>query len=253
MIIKHEIYIPCYNTIRMLHIYLPSNYDHTKQRYPVLYMYDGHNLFCDEEATYGKCWGLKDYLDKNKIPIIIVGIECNHDGNKRLEEFSPYDFYDNQVGRIKGTGRDLMEWVVNDLKPCIDRSFRTKKGRKDTGIGGSSMGGLMSLYTILHHNDTFSKAACLSSCLYLAMPSIQKELQCELNKNTSIYLSWGSNEFKTKTQLAKATSYHMTILQPLIHQGIQLYPNIILQGRHDEASWEKELPTIFSFLYEKTS
>ena len=67
-----------------------------EERLPVLYMFDGHNLFFDDVATYGKCWGIKDYLDKNDGRIIVVGIECNHNGDQRLNEFTPYDFYEEE-------------------------------------------------------------------------------------------------------------------------------------------------------------
>lgn len=157
MVRKEDIYIPCFQTMRTLHVYLPVGYENNKQKYPVFYMYDGHNLFHDEDATFGKSWGMETYFDTHEIPVIVVGIECNHEGNQRLEEFSPYDFDDRYVGHIHGRGKALMEWVVSDLKPWIDLRYRTKTGRRYTAIGGSSMGGLMALYTILHHNDIFQK------------------------------------------------------------------------------------------------
>ena len=102
MIEKRDIYIPCFQDMRMLHIYLPEDYEKETRHYPVLYMFDGHNLFYDEDATFGRSWGLKRWLDEHTMPLIVVGVECNHEGNRRLEEFSPYDFSDATVGFIHG-------------------------------------------------------------------------------------------------------------------------------------------------------
>lgn len=105
MIEKRDIYIPCFQDMRMLHIYLPEDYEKETRHYPVLYMFDGHNLFYDEDATFGRSWGLKRWLDEHTMPLIVVGVECNHEGNRRLEEFSPYDFSDATVGFIHGQGK----------------------------------------------------------------------------------------------------------------------------------------------------
>lgn len=79
---KFEVMITPFQCMRMIHVYLPDNYNESQEQYPVMYMFDGHNLFCDEDATYGKSWGLKDFLDNYDKKLIIVGIECNHEGMK---------------------------------------------------------------------------------------------------------------------------------------------------------------------------
>ena len=70
---------------RKAYIYLPDGYDGVEDRYPVMYMFDGHNLFSDKEASYGKSWGLADYLDYTRTRLIIAAVECNQSGNGRLE------------------------------------------------------------------------------------------------------------------------------------------------------------------------
>ncbi|MEG0841809.1 MAG: alpha/beta hydrolase-fold protein [Erysipelotrichaceae bacterium] len=249
MIIKDEVIITPWNDKRTLHIYLPNDYETSKQAYPVLYMYDGHNLFNDEDATYGKAWGLSDYLDEQKLALIVVGIECDHEGNNRICEFSPYSFQTKQLGNIKGYGATFMDWLVKELKPYIDQHFRTLKGREHCGIGGSSMGGLMALYSISNYNETFSKAACLSSFLGDVIDQLLPDLQQDLNLNTRIYLSWGSDEFKNKARLVNGTSHNIKVAnQLMLHHG-QVYLNLIKHGEHSEACWEKEIPTFMNFLY----
>ena len=133
---------------RRAYIYLPDYYeDLPEQRFPVMYMFDGHNVFFDSDATYGKSWGMKEFMTWTRKPLIIVAIECNHQGNRRLQEYSPVDF-DNRLGVIQGQGKRYMDWLVKVLKPRIDREYRTLPDRKNTLICGSSMGGLMSLYAV---------------------------------------------------------------------------------------------------------
>ena len=248
MIIKKEVSISCYQLKRTLHIYVPNNYTKSKRRYPVMYMFDGHNLFYDRDATYHKSWGLKDYLDMHKVPMIIVGIECNHEGNKRLEEFSPYDFHDDDVGSIHGSGKQFLKWIVDELKPYIDAHYRTKKGRQNTAIAGSSMGGLMALYGCMQYNHVFSKAACLSCYLDEVFDDLSKE-HYSMDPTTAIYLSWGSDEVNTKDELALLSSRNLTIANQLVKQNVSVLTNLVVKGTHSEASWEKEIPTFMKFLF----
>ncbi len=247
MIFKKEVWITPYECQRTLHIYVPDDAIDHEERYPVLYMYDGHNLFDDKEATYGKSWGLKDYLDFHNEKIIVIGMECNHEGNNRLIEYCPYSFVDRQFGSIQGTGKQMMEWVVHELKPLIDQELPTKTDRANTWIAGSSMGGLMSLYTITHHNDTFSKAACLSPFLYPIRNEMKKECERRLDPDTSIYLSWGSNETRSKRSMAYMSKTNLDMANLLYRQQIQLYLNLVVGGQHCEACWEKEIPVFMQF------
>ena len=164
MIEKFDFFFPSAGENRKIHLYLPDDYNETDERYPVMYMFDGHNLFYDSDATYGKSWGMKDFLDGWEKKIIVVGLECSHTGNDRLREYCPYH-WDSFVGPIDGTGDDTMQWIVNDVKPFIDADFRTWPHRAATGVGGSSMGGLMALYAAIRYNAVFSKAACVSSAI----------------------------------------------------------------------------------------
>ena len=249
MLKKIQVQIPCFRLKRMIHIYLPHDYYQSKKRYPVMYMFDGHNLFHDEDATYGKSWGLKKYLDENQIPLIIVGIECNHNGTERLSEFSPYTFEDPEWGHIEGKGIAFMNWVVNDLKPWIDKKFRTKPNRKYTSVGGSSMGGLMSFYSITWHNKTFSKAACLSSSFHFCNQEVVKLCNEKIQPETKVYMSWGSDEVDSKEQFTKECNYNLAVLRGLLKQTNQVYPNLIEGGRHCEADWEKEVPVYMEYLF----
>ena len=108
---------------RRAYVYLPKASEHNRRlRFPVLYMFDGHNVFFDEHATYGKSWGLGNYLDAHHTPLIVAAVECNHDpDNGRLNEYAPYPFSSKEFGDIEGLGPLTMDWLINSFKPEIDR------------------------------------------------------------------------------------------------------------------------------------
>ena len=174
MVIKDTIYYEPAAEDRMLHIYLPDDYDSSGERYPVMYFWDGHNLFFDSDATYGKSWGLVQYLSSWDHKLIVVGIECSHQGSHRLDEYCPYD--SELMGtQIHGEGWETMEWMTGVLKPYIDGKFRTLPSRESTAIGGASMGGLMSLYAVTRYNHVYSRAACLSSSIFMVQDPLRQQ------------------------------------------------------------------------------
>ena len=205
-------------------------------------MFDGHNLFFDEDATYGTCWGLKEYLDVNKIHLIVVGLECNHEGNERLSEFSPYDYLDYDYGEVKGKGKELINWMISDLKEWVDRNYPTLSDREHTYIAGSSMGGLMSLYMILKHSDIYSKAISVSPHIYPLYKQLREELNTTMTPNTQVYISWGGQEYAPYI-LAMATDQNLQIIRALLKkEGVDVIPHVFKNDNHSEAAWKKEMP-----------
>ncbi len=256
MIIKRDILFTPAGRTRHLHIYLPQNYFEGHDFYPVMYFFDGHNLFDNADATYGKSWGLKEFLEKWGREIIIIGIECSHEGNQRLQEYCPYTFHGKfWGGTLKGTGKETLQWIVSELKPMIDQEYRTWPHREATGIGGSSMGGLMSLYAAVCFNEWFSKAACLSSTISPCMAPLRRDIKkSSLDRDTRIYLSFGTEEafrpdprdpMKSRTALQ-----NLTVRNDLKElQGIPTDLYCQIGGQHNEASWEKQLPRFMNFLW----
>lgn len=233
---------------RRAYIYLPKQYEYDKDaRFPVLYMFDGHNLFFDSHATYGKSWGLKEYMDYTELPFIIVGIECNHDPDHgRLKEYSPYDFTERSYGKIPGWGETTMNWFAYSLKPDIDRDYRTLPDRDHTFIAGSSMGGLMSVYALLKYNHIYSRAAALSPSLWVNPKAVEKLIQTSpLQENTILYMDYGSEEMKNHTAMLR--KYNRAV-RLLTERGVFVTSRIIPWGTHCEASWERQLPFVMETL-----
>lgn len=247
MLIKELVEIPYLQQNRRLHIYMPDHLEED-ERLPVFYMFDGHNLFEDEEATYGKSWGLKDYFDEHNIRCMIVGIECNHEGNLRLCEFSPYSFYDSDWGQVDATGKEFFEWMVNDLKPLIDDNFPTLADRDHTYLGGSSMGGLMAVYGGAMYSHIYSRSACLSPYYDHVFFELMADLEEIEDLSGSIfYMSWGRHEWRTKRALSRGVEENLVVSRCLTHRHAVCYPHCYEFGYHSEASWEKE---ISNFLFD---
>ena len=226
---------------RRVYVYLPSSYKKDpNKRYPVLYMFDGHNVFLDSDATYGKSWGMKDYMDRTRTQMIIAAVECNHSpDNGRLREYSPYDFNDFSFGPVKGEGRKTMDWMVNKFKPEIVRRFRTIPDREYTYIAGSSMGGLMSLYALMKYNHVFSKAAALSPSLWTAPKKLEQMIRnARINPDTTLYMDYGSEELANHPGQAE---YFEKITSALLRKEVLLNSRIVPGGDHSEASWERQL------------
>lgn len=228
------------------YIYLPDNYDTTDRFYPVMYMFDGRNVFYDEDATYGTSWGMADYLEKKPADIIIIAIDCNDEGNMRLSEYAPFDFYYEPVGAIKATGRKYMDWLTTSLKPAVDKELRTLNDRKNTIICGSSMGGLMALYGATAYNRFFNNAICLSPSLWIAPDKLYDLLaKAKINPDTFIYMDYGSREMSnhegTKEALLEATRL-------LVDKNANATLRIVQGGTHSEASWRKQVPIFMKLL-----
>ncbi len=233
---------------RFAYVYLPKSYAHNRRkRYPVLYMFDGHNVFFDEDATYGKSWGLLDFLDQNHVEIIVAAIECNHSPDHgRLREYSPYDFYEEGIGFINGQGSVTMDWIVQSFKPLIDRRYRTLPDREHTFIAGSSMGGLMSVFALLHYNHIFSRAAALSPSLWIDPKQAQYMVRCAHPlPDTVLYMDYGELEMKRHRRMQSSFGKMCTML---LEKGILLDARIVPGGEHCEASWEAQIPFFLNTL-----
>ena len=253
MVKKWSVSYPAVNGVeqRRVYVYLPTMYEADPERwYPVLYMFDGQNVFFDEDATYGKSWGVADYLDYTDTPLIVAAVECNAGANnERLVEYSPYRFDDKQYGHFDGKGKDTLNWFVHEFKPFIDANYRTQPDRAHTFIGGSSMGGLMSLYALLQYGDVFGRAAALSPSLWVAPEALTALVgRCKLAPGTVLYMDYGSKEMGNHDGMRKGFG---EMCSRIFARGINLTARVVPGGNHSEASWEKQLPFVFhTLLYE---
>lgn len=160
---------------RNVTIWLPENYEGGRERFPVLYMHDGQNLFDDDRANFGVEWGVDEHLselaaDRRARAAIVVGVWST---SRRFREYAPAGMVallpDGLRARVEQSyggaplSNEYVRFLVEELKPMVDATYRTLAGRADTFVMGSSMGGLVSLYALCRSPQVFGGAACLST------------------------------------------------------------------------------------------
>ena len=142
-----------------------------------------------------------------------------------------------------------MSWFIHRFKPFIDHTFRTLPAREHSFIGGSSMGGLMSLYALLQHNDTFSRAAALSPSIWVSPEKLSGLVgRAKLEPGTVLYMDYGSQEMGSHEGMRREFA---EMCSKIMVRGIHLTGRLVPGGTLSEASWEKQLPFVFhTLMYE---
>ena len=221
---------------RRLYIYLPRDYAVSGLSYPVMYMFDGHNVFYDSHATYGKSWGMREYLARTRLPLIIAAIECNHEGDRRLNEYAPWDVKLPKGAILEGRGGLTMEWLAGPLKQMIDSEYRTLPDRDHTLIGGSSMGGLMALYAVTAYNEVFSRAAALSPYFPAGGKGLYALLNDPLRDITRVYMDIGSAEIGPEEKVLLAELFKgaeaLTLAGAQVLAQVVPGPALVEHGQH---------------------
>ena len=232
---------------RRAYVYVPDQWEeNSEERYPVLYMFDGHNVFFDEDATYGKSWGMAEFLEEAQPPLIIAAVECNRaPDNSRLQEYCPFTFDDPKFGHVTGRGRTTMEWLGKEFKPYIDENYPTIPDREYTFIAGSSMGGLMTLYAVTAYNHVFSRGAALSPSLWTSPWKIDMMLRrSRIAPGTVLYMDYGSEELGWRSMEKIFGKVSARLLEKKVHLTSRIVPN----GDHCEACWEEQIPLFMEIL-----
>lgn len=244
-IVAKQFKIPQLKRHRRIAVLLPWNYKDSRQHYPVLYLQDGQNLF-ESGAPYGT-WGVDKKLaalaQEGHGDFIVVAID--HGGKERISEFSPYD--SAQWG--EGLGRSYARFLAETLKPYIDKKFRTKPERAFTGIGGSSMGGLISIYAGVTFPDVFSKFMIFSPSLWVSQRIYREPLHFHDLSPTKIYFYAGEQE--SANMAAGARKFKNIIETRGFAPGtVQFHLELDPLGKHNEARWGREFPKAAKWLFE---
>lgn len=241
-VISKHFSLPQLRRRRRISVLLPWNYDKTDQRYPVLYLQDGQNLF-ENDAPFGT-WGVDKQLaalaQRGKGDFIVVAID--HGGKERIKEFLPYDT--QKWG--DGLGQEYARFLTETLKPHIDKHFRTLPDRAHTGIGGSSMGGLISIYAGILFPDVYSRFLIFSPSLWVSPKIYQEPFRFTAFDLTKIYLYAGGKE--GAGMLGNAQRFK-EVLEKHGHHGLRFRLEIDPQGRHTEARWGEEFPKAVEWLF----
>jgi len=242
-LISDEFEIPQLNKTRKIWALLPHDYDSSQENYPVLYLQDAQNLF-NENAAFGN-WEIDKKLavmaEYNIGKIIVIAIE--HAEKDRIKEYN--------VGKTvlgMGQGKQYIRFVTDTLKPFVDANFRTKSDRPNTGIGGSSMGGLVSIFSGLMYPEVYGKLMIFSPSLWVA-PKLK--ISNDLHENfddTKIYLYAGGDESATMIEHVKQFKTKL-IDSEFVANKMKINLSINMQGKHNEGYWSDEFPKAIEWLF----
>jgi predicted alpha/beta superfamily hydrolase len=234
---------------RAVSVYLPPQYlDQKERRFPVLYLQDGQNLF-DGRTSYiaGKTWNANTTADRltedGQIePLILVGIA--NTGLRRMAEYTPTR--DFKMGG--GEGRSYGRLLIEELKPWIDRSYRTLPEAKNTGLGGSSLGGLISLYVGFAHPEVFGKLAVMSPSLWWDHRSILNAIEQQATKpDLRIWLDMGTAE--GLKHLRDTDMLERLLVKRGWRSGVDLAYVKAQDAVHDERAWSDRFGDVLRFLF----
>ena len=248
-----EFNIHALNRKREVLIYLPPGYDsEIRRRYPVMYMWDGQNLF-DESTAFSHEWQVDDTCERlikrgELPPLIVVAIYNGQESRTSEQSPWPCPHFD-----VAGEGDAFLSWVAQDLKVRIDRGFRTMPEPENTGIGGSSMGGLTSLYAAFRFSEVFGKAMAMSPSLWFADKRIFSYVRNRQKpQNSKIYLDIGHYEGSRahhNQMLRQAQDMNLLLKAVGFIQGQDLKWVEDPHGHHSERDWARRLPEAFKFLW----
>jgi len=227
---------------RELAVYLPPFYGDTDRRYPVLYMQDGQNLF-DPEASFAGSWRVDlamNWAAARRVEGILVGVP--NAGDARIAEYSPFDDPEGGPGR----GSEYVSHLAGTIKPLVDARFRTLPQRETTGVAGSSMGGLISLFAFFARPDVFGIMGALSPSLWFAERAIFGLLEAAPPFPGRLYLDVGRLEGAETLEDARR-------LRDLLRgkgyaPGEQLRYVEDRAGKHEEAAWSRRFRAALPFL-----
>jgi len=245
LIVDTAFFMPQLGRSRRVWIYLPSSYNSSKKRYPVLYMHDGQNVF-DNLTSYSGEWGVDEALDTLGLKYkesIVVGID--NGGDKRMSEYCPYDFslFANNNKPDKGEGQLYIDFLVKTLKPFIDKKYRTLKNKSNTSIAGSSMGGLISMYAVLKYPKVYGEVGVFSPAFWVA-PKLFDDIKTKGKKvNSKIYFYAGKEEGETMVPLTLKVFNEMHSVSKS-----KMTTVIRTDGKHNEARWRMEFPAFFVWM-----
>lgn len=243
VVMDEDFFMPELDRTRRVRLFLPSNYDSSDDHYPVLYMQDGQNLFSAQEAFAGE-WEVDEAMlafegDGYQGGIIVA---IDNGGAERINEYTPYA--NDQYGG--GDGAAYSDFVAYTLKPYMDEHYRTLPARDHTGIMGSSLGGLISFYAAMAHQDVFSKVGVFSPSFWFSSEIYDFALDQGMQDDLRFFFLAGGQE---SANLDAQVTAMVDLLAEAGFAEDQLRYDFVPNGQHSEWFWAQEFPTAFEWLF----
>lgn len=252
-----------YHTTRTLRVLVPANYfspHNTHRSYPVLYLQDGQNLF-DETTSHSGEWHVDETVEHLvggfKIPpMFVVGID--NAGDKRSSEYLPYPDPLNKNDNVAETkdvhGQEYAKFLITEVMPFVEKKYRVSRGPMNTGLGGSSYGADIALYTTLEHPGVFGHLLVESPPLWIGNDQLLKDAEKAKLLPAKMVIGIGTGEApygdsQRSAQVVKDVQELETILRKKGMGPSRLKVVVEEGGKHEEAAWSRRLPDALLFLY----
>jgi predicted alpha/beta superfamily hydrolase len=253
----HEFHSRVFRNTRMLRLWLPPRYDapgNTSRRYPVLYLNDGQNLFDRATAFAGVEWQVDETADRlirQEVipPLIVVGIDNAQ--SERIKEYVPYRSFPPPILRPKG--KRYPTFLIDEVMPFVGERYRIANGPENTGLGGSSLGALISLYTVIARPGVFGHLLLESPSLFISNRSILKNARHCRKWPAKVFMAIGTREAGRVDKDKQVVEDVRKLEGSLRDAGLddrRLLVKIDEGASHNEAEWAKRFPDALSFLFE---
>ena len=244
---------------RTIRVLLPPGYDdaaNKERRYPVLYMLDGQNVFdaCLSDVSHHE-WGVDETVQKliaaDKIPpLIVVGVD--HAGKDRAREYLPYKDFVGNPDMDEPAGKLFPDFMTREVMPLVDRNYRTLPGRPNTGIGGSSYGGVATLYALLARPNTFGYGLIESPVMWIGMGQLVRDTSPLVALPVKVFVAFGGKEVSNPVISEKMIGLIRQVESNFRSAGYDESNFRFVvdpEALHTEAAWEQRLPGALTFLF----
>ncbi len=248
-IMSNNFAMPQLGRTRRVWIYFPPDYETSGKSYPVLYMHDGQNLF-DASTSFAGEWEVDETLNilaaQGKHVPIVIGID---NGIDRIAEYTPWT--NTEYGG--GDGDKYIQFIVETLKPYIDQHYRTLPDRENTGIMGSSLGGLISHYGSVKYQEVFSKAGLFSPSYWFSDNIWSFTHTTGKQKEMWFYQLCGSNEGSNLTESENVVNDMKRMNDSLVSLGFgqnNIFNKVVAGGQHNEKLWREAFGAAYLWLFD---
>ncbi len=252
----HEFQSQIFRNTRMLRVWLPPGYDASENQgrhYPVFYLNDGQNLFDPATAYIGVDWQADEAADRlireNRIPpLILVGID-NAQGN-RAREYLPYRSFNPPVMRPQG--KRYPDFLLNEVMPFLYQRYRIARGPENTGLGGSSLGAIISLFTAMARPGIFGRLLLESPSLFVFNRKFLKSSRAFRQWPAKIFMAMGTREAGSEDRDRQVVEDVRALEHVLRRAGLsddRLLVRIDEGATHNEREWARRFPEALAFLF----
>ena len=255
----HTLRSEVFGNERTIRVLLPPGYadaTNASRRYPVLYMLDGQNLFdaCLSDVSHTE-WGVDETVGRlvregRLPPLIVVGVD--HAGPKRAHEYLPYKDYVGNPDMPDPAGRRFPDFLVREVMPLVDGAYRTLQGQPNTGIGGSSYGGVATLHALLARPQTFGYGLIESPTMWVGMGQLVRDTAPLVAMPHKVFMAFGGKEGDDPAGVEKMVGIVRAVETNFHAAGYDASNfRFVLEpdARHTESAWAARLPDALVFLF----